>query len=76
MWSHEGELSAAQRSAVLRRFPPLAGHAWWPCADPGNQRHVWTCTCGETVYQPFGAPVPDELISHPQEHGQMRGEHQ
>jgi hypothetical protein len=73
MWSHYGELNVTQKRAVLTRFPRLAGHAWWPVTDPGNDRHVWTCTCGHTVYQPFGAAVPDELIAHPQEYGQLRG---
>lgn len=51
-------------------------HAWrTPITDNANQCHIWRCTRGDAiVYQPFGAPVPCELISHPQEHGQMRGE--
>jgi hypothetical protein len=49
-------------------------HAWWPVLDPASQGHVWTCTCGETVFQPELAAVPDELISHPQSFGQLRGE--
>ena len=51
----------------------IQGHAWWPQTDTPNERHVWHCTCGHEVAQAFGAPVPDELISHPQDHGQMRG---
>jgi len=51
-----------------------AGHAWWPRIDHANECHVWRCTCGHLIYQLFGAPVPDELIGHPQSHGQMRGE--
>lgn len=52
----------------------VRGHAWWPRIDNANETHVWQCTCNEIVYQPFGAPVPDELISHPQSFGQLRGE--
>lgn len=52
----------------------VQGHAWWPRQDMANQVTVWRCTCGEIVYQPFEAPVPCELISHPQSHGQLRGE--
>lgn len=58
--------SLTERAQVL-------GHAWWPHIDTANQRHVWQCTCSEIVYQLFGAPVPDELISHPQSYGQLRG---
>lgn len=50
------------------------GHAWWPRVDNENQCHVWRCTCDEVVYQAFGSPVPDEILSHPQSFGQMRGE--
>lgn len=49
------------------------GHAWRPVTDPPNERHVWMCTCGHEVVQAFGAAVPDELIGHPRDHGQMRG---
>lgn len=52
----------------------IVGHAWWPKIDEPNQRHIWNCTCGHSIVQPYGAPVPDELISHPQSFGQMRGE--
>lgn len=38
--------------------------AWWPRTDYPNQCHVWRCTCKKhVVYQPFGAPLPDELRS-------------
>jgi hypothetical protein len=49
-------------------------HAWTLTRDLPNKRFVWACTCGHTVDQPFGTAVPDDLVSHPQEHGQMRGE--
>lgn len=49
-------------------------HAWWPVLDPPSQGHIWNCTCGEKVFQADGAPVPDELISHPQSFGQLRGD--
>lgn len=52
----------------------VRGHAWWPKIDNELQCHVWRCICDEIIYQAFGAPVPDELISHPQSFGQMRGE--
>lgn len=52
----------------------LRGHAWWPKIDHENRCHVWRCTCDEIVLQMFGAPVPDELISHPQSFGQLRGD--
>ena len=52
----------------------VRGHAWWPSIDQANQTHIWRCTCSEIVYQPFGTPVPDELISHPQSFGQLRGD--
>lgn len=51
----------------------IMGHGWWPRLDPTGEQHIWTCTCRYVVVQAFGAPVPDELISHPQEHGQLRG---
>lgn len=35
---------------------------------------LWTCTCGDEVIQLYGQPAPDELVSHPREHGQWRGE--
>lgn len=52
----------------------VASHAWWPQNDYVLQAHLWRCTCKELVVQPFGTPVPDELISHPQSFGQLRGE--
>lgn len=54
---------------VLRTF-----HAWQLSRDVQGERFVWTCSCGHTVFQRFDTPVPDELISHPQRHGQLRGE--
>ena len=48
-------------------------HAWWPHQDYANLVTIWRCTCREEVFQDFGAPVPDEIIGHPQSHGLMRG---
>jgi hypothetical protein len=74
MWAHYGELTPGQCRQVLRRFPRRVDvHAWWPQADPEAEGHLWRCTCGHTVFQPFDSAVPDELISHPQSFGQMRG---
>lgn len=50
-------------------------HSWNPpLKDPQSGGFLWTCTCDYPIFQPDGAPVPDELISHPQSFGQMRGE--
>ena len=50
-------------------------HVWdTPEWDLPNRCHVWRCSCDEIIYQAFGEPAPDELISHPQSFGQMRGE--
>lgn len=51
----------------------VRGHAWWPKTDNANQTHIWNCTCGEQVFQPFDTPVPDEIIGHPQSFGLLRG---
>jgi hypothetical protein len=61
-------------SLPIPRNASAISHAWWPRQDMANQTTVWRCTCGEKVFQPFGEPVPCELISHPQSFGQMRGE--
>lgn len=52
----------------------VPAHAWRVREDHENQGHVWTCTCEYAVVQPYGTSTPDELISHPQSYGQMRGE--
>jgi hypothetical protein len=57
----------------MSSVPNVVGHAWWPENDYTTQTHIWRCTCGEVVYQPFEAPVPCEIIGHPQDHGQLRG---
>jgi hypothetical protein len=49
-------------------------HRWTLGRDEPGERFVWTCTCGVVVIQRFDTPAPDELISHPQSAGQLRGE--
>jgi hypothetical protein len=49
-------------------------HAWVLARDEQGQQFVWECRCGHIVYQRYGTPVPDELLTHPRDAGQERGE--
>jgi hypothetical protein len=57
----------AEQAEVLR-------HTWSLQADPASNGHLWSCACNYVIFQPGGAPAPDELIGHPQSFGQMRGD--
>jgi hypothetical protein len=56
--------------ALIGAFDPsrarIPRHGWSVWQDSPNQRLLWQCACGVTVAQRFGAPVPRELLTHPQ----------